>query len=138
MNEGAARTRFEAAIGDYRRSFFLVEFLGLEIGYEDDLCHTRFPVEEFFFGPQGSYHGGLLTAIMDITMAHLSKRLTGAAGATMALNTQYLRPLTNGPARCEARFLRQGRSVSFLEAHIWDADGKLTAQATATWKMAEE
>ena len=82
------RARFETATGVYRRFLFLVELLGLEIGYEDDICRVRFPADEFFFNPQGGYNGGLLTAVIDIAMAHLSKRLTGAAGATVGLKTQ--------------------------------------------------
>jgi uncharacterized protein (TIGR00369 family) len=65
----------------------------------------------------------------------LIKHTTGVAGATLEMKNQYMRPLTKGPARCEGRFIRQGRSISFLEARVWNADDKLSAHATSTWKM---
>jgi uncharacterized protein (TIGR00369 family) len=135
MDEENARRRIGTAFETHDRSFFLVELLGLEIGYGDEVCITRFPVDDFLFNPQGSYHGGLLATVMDVTMAHLCKKLKGHAGATMELKSQYPRPLTKGPARCEARFIRQGRSVGFVEAQVWDAEDRLVAQGTATWKM---
>jgi uncharacterized protein (TIGR00369 family) len=135
MNKENARQRVETAFETHGRSFFLVELLGLEISYGEDVCITRFPVDDFLFNPQGSYHGGLLATVMDVTMAHLCKKLNGAAGATMELKSLYPRPLTQGPARCEARFTRQGRSVGFVEAWVWDAEENLVAQGTATWKM---
>lgn len=135
MDEENARARVEAALDDHHRSFFLVELLGLEISYGADVCVSRFPVDDFLFNPQGGYQGGLLTAVMDITMAHLCKKLNGAAGVTMELKSQYMRTLVKGPARCEARFNRQGRSVGFVEAQVWDAKDELVARGTATWKM---
>jgi uncharacterized protein (TIGR00369 family) len=135
MNKENARQRIETAFETYGRSFFLVELLGLEISYSENVCITWFPVDDFLFNPQGSYHGGLLTAIMDVTMAHLCKKLNGDAGVTMELKSLYPRPLTQGPALCKAWFTRQDRSVGFVEARVWDAKEKLVAQGTATWKM---
>jgi uncharacterized protein (TIGR00369 family) len=51
------------------------------------------------------------------------------------MKTQYIRPAVSGRVRCEARFLKRGRTVSFLESRMTDADGKVVAAATATWQM---
>ena len=138
MDEQTARALFENALGDYRQefgSFFVAKMLGLDISYPDDACLVRFPVADFLFNPQGSYHGGMLATVMDISMGHLIKHSTGVAGATLEMKNQYMRPLTKGPARCEGRFIRQGRSISFLESLVWDTDDKLSAHTTSTWKM---
>jgi uncharacterized protein (TIGR00369 family) len=140
MDEKIARDMFENAFGTYRQefgSFFIVKMMGLEISYPDDFCLVEFPAANFLFNPQGSYHGGMLATVMDISMGHLIKHKTGIAGATLEMKNQYLRPLTKGPAQCEGRFIRQGRSISFLESRVWDGGGKLTAHATSTWKMGE-
>jgi uncharacterized protein (TIGR00369 family) len=135
MSREAAQQRLETAFDTHHRSFFLVELLGLEISYDDDVCIVRFPVDDFLFNPQGSYHGGLLAAVMDVAMAHLSKHVNGRVGATVELQSRFMRPLTKGPARCEARYTRNGRSIGFVEAEIWDADGNSIAQGTATWTL---
>lgn len=140
MDEKIARESFENAFGTYRQefgSFFIVKMMGLEISYPDDYCLIEFPVADFLFNPQGSYHGGMLATVMDISMGHLINHATGVPGATLEMKSQYPRPLTKGPARCEGRFLRQGRSIGFLESRVWDGDGKLAAHGTSTWKMGE-
>ena len=78
---------------------------------------------------------GMLATIMDISMGHLIKEITGKAGITLEMKNQFLRPLTNGPASCEGKYIRQGRSVSFLESRVWDSNQKLIAHGTSTWKM---
>ena len=98
-------------------------------------CIITMPVDDFLYNPQGSYHGGMLATVMDVAMGHLIKKTTGVAGITLEMKNQYLRPLTIGPARCEGRFLRHSRGLSFLEARIWDGQNRLVAHATSTWKM---
>ncbi len=140
MDEQRAREMFEAALGGYRQDFgefFIVKMMGLQISYPGEICLVEFPVPDFLYNPQGSYHGGMLATVMDISMGHLIKHTAGVAGVTLEMKCQYPRPLTKGPARCEGRYIRQGRTVSFLEAQIHDADGKLAAHATSTWKMGE-
>ncbi len=146
VDVGEARERLEAAIADHAQefeSFFLARWLGFEFEYllsdaadaDKETCRIRFPVSEMVMNPQGSLHGGVMTTAMDVSMGHLVKKID-AAGATIEMKIQFLRPLRNGPAICEGRFIKRGRSISFLESRIWDSDGKLAAQATATWKMA--
>jgi acyl-coenzyme A thioesterase PaaI-like protein len=43
-------------------------------------------------------------------------------------------PVSGGLVRCEASFLQQGRSLSFLQSHAPREDGALVAHATATWR----
>jgi acyl-coenzyme A thioesterase PaaI-like protein len=51
------------------------------------------------------------------------------------MKTQYLRPVKKGLATVEGRFIKKGRTLSFMESRLWGSDGKLAAVATATWKM---
>jgi len=131
MSHDDARGRVETAFTTYHRSFFLIELLALEISYRDDACVVRFPVDDFLRDPEGAYPGGLLATVMDVAMAHLCKHLNGHAGATITLNTEFLQPLLTGPAVCEARFSRHGRSIGFAEAEIRDGEERLVAQGTA-------
>ena len=125
----------DSALVNHQKSFFLVEFLALEISYERHCCVVAFPVNELYFGPDGTFSNGLLSTIMDITMAHWAKHETGSAGVTIELATKYLAPLVEGTARCEARFLAPETCNRFMEAKIWNGHDCLTACATATWSV---
>lgn len=122
--------------------FFLSKFIGLEFDYlpaeaaDPDKDHLRisFEVNEMLMNPQGSLHGGIIAAVMDISMGHLLHKTAGM-GITIEMKTQYLRPALKGRAIVEGRFIKKGRALSFMESRLWGSDGKLAAMATATWKM---
>ena len=93
-----------------------------------------FNVNEMLLNPQGSLHGGVMAAVMDISMGHLLNKTAGM-GATIEMKIQYLRPVRQGRVICEGRFIKKGRALSFMESRLSDDAGKLAAIATATWKM---
>ena len=95
---------------------------------------VEFEVKDFMYNPQGSLHGGIIALALDVSMGHLIHHVTGEGGATLEMKIQYLRRITSGRLRCSARFLRQGRTVSFLETRMWDGAGELAAIATATFQ----
>jgi uncharacterized protein (TIGR00369 family) len=51
------------------------------------------------------------------------------------MKVQYLRPLRMNPVRCEASFVKQGRTINFLESRVFDHESKLAATATSTWQL---
>ncbi|KAB2919014.1 MAG: PaaI family thioesterase [Hyphomicrobiaceae bacterium] len=140
MDENAAREAFETALCEYRpefESFFLSRLVGLEFTYIDETCRVRFPVRDFMFNPQGSLHGGVIAFVLDAAMGHLLKHSLGVPGATLEIKVQYLAPVRGPYARCEARFLRKGQSVCYLEARLFDAGKVLAAAATSTWRVSK-
>jgi acyl-coenzyme A thioesterase PaaI-like protein len=48
------------------------------------------------------------------------------------MKVSFLRPLFVGNATAEARILKWGKSTCFIEADLFDPDGKLVARASAT------
>ena len=122
--------------------FFLAKFMGLNFDYlpenanDSDKTELKitFNVNEMLLNPQGSLHGGVMAAVMDISMGHLLYKSAGM-GATIEMKIQYLRPVRQGRVTCEGRFIKKGRALSFMESRLSDDAGKLAAIATATWKM---
>ena len=114
-------------------SFFLLRLLGMTVSYPEAGCMVSFVAQPPLFNPQGTLHGGVLATAMDISMGHLLNH-AAAPGATLEMKVQYFAPVTAGSVHCTASFLRQGRSVSFLQSHARREDGTLVAHATATWK----
>jgi uncharacterized protein (TIGR00369 family) len=138
VDRDAASRAFAAALATERQAFgefFIAKFFGFRISYAEDTCLIAFDVRDYMFNPQGSLHGGIIATALDIAMGHLIHHVTGASGITLELKTQYLRSVPAGPARCEGRFLKRGRSLSFMESRLWNSEQKLAAHATATWQM---
>jgi uncharacterized protein (TIGR00369 family) len=136
--ELSAREAFESALREQRPDFevfFLARLFGLEFSYPGETCVIRFPVRRFMFNPQGGLHGGVTGFVLDVAMGHLLRRTLGRPGVTMEMKTQYFAPIGEPDARCEARFLHQGKSVCFLEARLFDTNGVLAAAATSTWRV---
>jgi uncharacterized protein (TIGR00369 family) len=133
----AAQTMFEQAVADDRHefgSFFLSRFLGMQIAYENENCTVSFEVKPPMYNPQGSLHGGVLATALDISMGHLLKHRVGA-GSTLEMKVQYFSPARSGAVRCQAGFLKKGRSIFFLQSHAYDDAGETLAYATSTWKL---
>ena len=137
IDEGLARAVFDRALASYNQdfeTFFLARLFDLDITYPDETCVIRIPVRDFMFNPQGSLHGGVIAFALDVSMGHLLKRTLGA-GITLEMKTQFLRAATLGEVRCEARFLKKGSSINYLEARMSDSSGRAVAVATSTWML---
>ena len=52
--------------------------------------------------------------------------------ALIDLKLNYLRPVAEGTLTATGRGIRAGRSLSYAEAGVADADGKLVAHGTST------
>ena len=101
---------------------------------DDGACVVQFEVKDYMFNPQGTLHGGVIATVMDISMGHLLKRMSGP-GTTLEMKTQYVRPVQTGKLYCKGEFTHRGRGISYLRSSLTDAEGNLIAFATATWKL---
>jgi uncharacterized protein (TIGR00369 family) len=66
-------------------------------------------------------------------MGHLLRHSSGP-GTTLEMKVQYMKAARAGRLTATGRFLRQGRSISYLRSELTDQDGDLIAFATSTWK----
>lgn len=134
MDEALLEQRLEAGLAAQEPDFgdfFLLHFFGLEVSYGDETCTVYIPTADYMGNPQGSLHGGVIAMAADISMGHLCND-QAATSVTLDMDLKFLRPI-RGPARCEARFLKQGRKVIQLESRVYTDDDKLAAIATGTW-----
>jgi len=135
MDEALIRARLDEALRETQPdfgAFFLLRLFGLDVSYGEETCTVRIPTSAEMFNPQGtSLHGGVLTMAVDISMGHLCKRFLSTC-VTVDMDLKYLRPI-NGPARCEASFLKKGRRLVTVQTRVFDQRDRLAAFATATW-----
>ncbi len=92
-----------------------------------------------FRNPAGYVQGGMLSAMMDDAMGPLLVVHTGGRfyPSTIDLNTQFLRPVPVGPVSVKARVIRLGRQIAFLEAELFERNGKLAARSRASAALVE-
>lgn len=84
-------------------------------------------------------HGGAIATLID-TAATSAAWATptppeNLRGTTVALNVSYLAAANGVDLRAEARVLRRGKNLSFIDVDVTDGDGKLLAKGTATYKL---
>ena len=135
ISEKTAREAFEQALETHEQDFgkfFLARFFGCEFEYTDDACRVSFEMTDFMTNPQGGLHGGVIAFVLDISMGHLLWKKAGA-GTTLEMKVQYAKAARAGRLTATARFLRQGRSISYLRSELTDQSGELIAFATSTW-----
>lgn len=136
ITEKTARDAFEGALETHDQAFekfFLARLYGCEFDYTEDACKVSFEVKDFMLNPQGGLHGGVAAFVLDISMGHLLWK-KGGAGTTLEIKIQYAKAARAGRLTATGRFLRRGRSISYLRAELTDESGELVAFATSTWK----
>lgn len=85
----------------------------------------------------GVIQGGFLTAMMDDAMGFGAFVSLGMAyaQASIDIHTHFFRPVPYGRTEVEARIVRAGRSVAFLEAELFDKDGVLAARTVSSTRL---
>jgi acyl-CoA thioesterase len=96
------------------------------------------PVRPDMHNGVGRLQGGMLVAIADEAMAlALYTLLEKDEGiATIAEATSFIRGIQEGPLLAEARVIKKGRRVAFMEADVRADDGKNTLLARTTASFA--
>jgi uncharacterized protein (TIGR00369 family) len=86
------------------------------------------PVRPDMHNGVGWLQGGMLVALADEAMAlALYPLLEKNEGiATIAESPSFIRGVQTGTIIAEARVIRKGRRVAFMEADVWADDGKKT------------
>ena len=81
----------------------------------------------------GSAHGGILSALIDLTGLYTINALGGSARATADMRVDFHRPATSGPLRAIGRVVKLGKQLSVAETRIEDAEGRLLASGRGAY-----
>ncbi|HEX2575952.1 MAG TPA: PaaI family thioesterase [Aquihabitans sp.] len=98
---------------------------------------VRFEGRPEFANPQGNIQGGMLAAMLDDTMgpALVATLRPDGFAPTLEMKVSFLEPARVGPLWGHGRVVKRGGTVSFVEADLVDADGRMVARSTATVRM---
>ncbi|MBJ2156780.1 PaaI family thioesterase [Variovorax sp. IB41] len=93
-----------------------------------EYCHTNGTIAQ----------GGFITAWLDAAMAHAVMHDTAQQQTVFSLEIKvsFYEKVGPGQGRVEARVIKRGKRIAFLEAALYNADGKLAAEASSTGLLA--
>ena len=110
----------------------------LEIDAETGFARVAYALGEAHFNRFGALHGGAIACVMDDVLAVAAGMVAkwGEIAPTLEMKVSYLNQGGAGKHVAEARVLKRGRQINFLEATMTREDGKVIATATATIMIA--
>ena len=95
------------------------------------------PLPEHFTNSLGTAHGGVILSLLDVALCTAARTLhpesTGVV--TIDMSTSFIGGGSGGTLVAEARVLKDGRSMTFVEAEAKNADGSLVAKAIGTVRV---
>jgi uncharacterized protein (TIGR00369 family) len=95
------------------------------------------PVEPHLKNSLGTAHGGVIMSLLDVALCTAARTLhpESIGVITIDLSTSFIGGATGARLFADARVLKDGRSMSFVEAEAKNEDGSLVAKAIATVRV---
>ena len=95
------------------------------------------PIERHLTNSLGSVHGGVIMSLLDVALCTAARTLHPESQGVITINlsTSFIGAGNGAKLYAEARVLKDGRSLSFVEGEAQNADGTLVAKAVATVRV---
>jgi uncharacterized protein (TIGR00369 family) len=91
-------------------------------------------VDERHHNPMGTLHGGVYCDLADAAMgyAYAATLGEGETFTTVELKINFFRPVRRGKLTAEARVVRAGATLGYVECDVKDSQGRLVARAASS------
>jgi uncharacterized protein (TIGR00369 family) len=132
MNDKLAFTR------DYQKKIpFVTHLKILTEELADGRARLSLPVEKHLTNSIGTVHGGVIMSLLDVALCTAARTLhpDSIGVITIDMSTSFIGGGSGEKLFAEARVLKDGRSMSFVEAEAKNEDGSLVAKAIATVRV---
>jgi uncharacterized protein (TIGR00369 family) len=95
------------------------------------------PIEPHLTNSLGTAHGGVIMSLLDVALCTAARTLhpDSSGVITIDLSASFIGGASGARLFAEARVLKDGRSMSFVEAEAKNEDGSLVAKAIATVRV---
>ena len=95
------------------------------------------PVEAQLTNSLGTAHGGVIMSLLDVALCTAARTLHPNSQGVITINlaTSFIGAGNGERLFAEARVLKDGRSMSFVEGEAKNADGSLVAKAVGTVRV---
>ena len=107
---------------------------------EERSCAFEFNISVDFCHSVDVVQGGFVTAMLDAAMSHAIFALEpGIANvSSLEIKTTYLEATRAGRLRAVGRIIKSSYKTAFLEGHLYDESGLLTATTSSVAKLVRE
>ena len=92
-----------------------------------DFCVVTAELNPTAMNPWDMAHGGFVYSMCDVASGVLASGIE-RRGVTLSANMQYLRPSRGKSLRAEAKIIKNGRKVLFIETNVYNDEGVHTAR----------
>jgi uncharacterized protein (TIGR00369 family) len=95
------------------------------------------PIEPYLTNSIGTVHGGVILSLLDVALCTAARTLhpDSLGVITIDLSTSFIGGGSGLRLLAEARVLKNGRSMIFVEGEAKNEDGSLVAKAIATVRV---
>jgi uncharacterized protein (TIGR00369 family) len=123
---------------DYQKKIPFVSHLGLVTeALGEGTARLSMALPEHFTNSLGTAHGGVIMSLLDVALCTAARTLhpDSIGVVTIDMSTSFIGGGSGDRLVAEARVLRDGRSMTFVEGEARNADGSLVAKAIGTVKV---
>ena len=116
-----------------------VKLLGFQLTlFEGGRSEVLLPADPEHLNSFAVTHGGVLMALLDVTMASAARSVCPELGVvTIEMKTSFMRPAMpsdKGPLVVKGELMHRTATMAFTQASVYDARGHACAHATGTFK----
>jgi len=110
----------------------------LEIDTDEGWVRIAYRLNDVHFNRYGAIHGGVIACVMDDVVATAAGLVAqwGEIAPTLEMKVSYLNQAGAGAHTAEARVVKRGKTILFLEGAMFNDAGKTIATASATIMIA--
>jgi len=118
-----------------RELFPVARLLGMEMRQiEPGRAVFAMPTDGRHHNPLGTLHGGIYCDLADAAMgwAYAATLGEGETFTTVELKINFLRAVRQGTITAEAKVVKAGSTIGYVECDVTDQDGRLVARSSCT------
>jgi uncharacterized protein (TIGR00369 family) len=122
-------------VSGQRELFPVARLLGMTMNLiEPGRAAFGMPVDERQHNPLGTLHGGIYCDLADAAMgwAYAATLGEGETFTTVELKINFLRAVRRGTVTAEAKVVKAGATMGYVECDVTDQDGRLVARSSST------
>ena len=122
-------------ISGEREMFPVARLLGMTMTQiEPGRAVFTMAADERHHNPLGTLHGGVYTDLADAAMgwAYGSTLVEGESFTTVELKINFLRAVRRDTITAEAKVVKAGSTLGYVECEVKDGQGRLVAKAACT------
>lgn len=123
---------------DYQQRIPFIAHLGLVTeALGEGTARLCMPLPKHFTNSLGTAHGGVIMSLLDVALCTAARTLhpESVGVVTIDMSTSFIGGGKGDRLVAEARVLKDGRSMTFVEGEAKNADGSLVAKAIGTVRV---